>query len=198
MGQDGNKKPPESTLLEKPDAEQRPLLLRSISLASKSSTALSGNRGTEITALRSQNSETKDKNQGQLMQQQTLDAPPLSTEQHTTGPLMFKPSINLARLMFNRSKHGAANREFGYGKVLSFVLQYHDLNGLKVAMKQSMRVAGVRAFAMEVRNYTYQHVHTYMRNKCTYIRTWCIYVYYHYAVAVVCMYVLYIHVCHTP
>ena len=67
-----------------------------------------------------------------------------------TGSLMAKPSINLARLMYNRSRKGLEGKETGYARVLAFILRYHDLDGLRASMKQAMRLAGLRAFAMEV------------------------------------------------
>ena len=142
LGRDSRKLPPsfETMPWEKPSTEQRPAFLRSISLAAKSSERPS--------PLRSQSSDIKE--ESPLPRQRTMDNALSGPEQHTAAPLVFKPSYFLARLMYNRSKHSTENKEVGYRKVLAFVLRYHDLNGLRVTMKQSMRVAGVRAFAMEV------------------------------------------------
>ena len=147
-GEQETKKPPqqESASSDNLNPTQRPIFLRSVShvppnvLAASSSSDL-------IQPGRAQTSSAKE--EGGLMRQHTLDSPVATT---TQGALVFKPSINLARLMYNRSKQSSESKEVGYGKVMAFVLQYHDLNGLRMAMKQSMRVAGVRAFALEVGN----------------------------------------------
>lgn len=64
--------------------------------------------------------------------------------------LMAKPSKNLRKLMYSRSRQGPLSKETGYSRVMSFLLLYHDLDGLRASMKQSMRVAGIRTFALEV------------------------------------------------
>ena len=68
------------------------------------------------------------------------------------GSLMVKPSRNLRKLMYDRSRKCPDSKETGYHKVLAFVLRYHDLDGLRVTMKQFMRVAGIRTNAMEVKD----------------------------------------------
>ena len=95
-----------------------------------------------------------------------LDAPPQFSRQTTVGPspvmsgstessgLMMKPSMALAKLMYQRSRKGFDCKDSGYSRVLSFVQHYHDLEGLRVSMKQAMRVAVLRSFALEVRNDT--------------------------------------------
>jgi hypothetical protein len=141
------KKPPqqESVSSENLNPTQRPTFLRSVSHAVPNVLAASSSSDL-FQPGRAQTSSTKEKGGG-LMRQHTLDSP-LATSS-TQGALVFKPSINLARLMYSRSKQSSESKEVGYGKVMAFVLQYHDLNGLRMAMKQSMRVAGVRAFALE-------------------------------------------------
>ena len=67
-----------------------------------------------------------------------------------TSPFMLKPSRNLRQLIYKRSRSSPDNKDMGYRRVMAFVSSYHDLDGLRVSMKQSMRVAGVRTFAMEV------------------------------------------------
>lgn len=52
--------------------------------------------------------------------------------------------------MYNRSRQGPNSKEKGYKRVMAFVLRYHDLDGLRATMKQAMRVAGIRTFALEV------------------------------------------------
>ena len=69
---------------------------------------------------------------------------------HSSSSFMLKPSRNLRQLIYKRSRSSAENKDMGYRRVMAFVSSYHDLDGLRVSMKQSMRVAGVRAFAMEV------------------------------------------------
>lgn len=129
------------------DSVQRPALLRSVSHANPSPLTASSE---VFQPLRTQ-SGSGSKEEGGIVRKKTLGSPAAIVGQQTMGALVFKPSINLARLMYNRSKHSSEGKEVGYGKVLAFVLKYHDLNGLRVAMKQSMRVAGVRAFSLEVR-----------------------------------------------
>ncbi len=53
--------------------------------------------------------------------------------------------------MYNRSRQGPNSKEKGYKRVMAFVLRYHDLDGLRATMKQAMRVAGIRTFALDVR-----------------------------------------------
>ena len=59
--------------------------------------------------------------------------------------------------MYNRSRQGPNSKEKGYKRVMAFVLRYHDLDGLRATMKQAMRVAGIRTFALEVRRYMYMY-----------------------------------------
>lgn len=76
--------------------------------------------------------------------------PEEESSDHSSTSLMLKPSRNLRQLIYKRSRSSAENKDLGYRRVMAFVSSYHDLDGLRVSMKQSMRVAGVRAFAMEV------------------------------------------------
>ena len=118
-------------------AIQRPTYLRSVSMA------------VESHKLRTQ-SDSGEEDFPQFFHQHTVD----ETSPHDgsqTGSLMLKPSKNLRRLMYNRSRQGHESKETGYSRVLAFVLRYHDLDGLRVSMKQAMRMAGIRSFAMEVR-----------------------------------------------
>ena len=84
------------------------------------------------------------------------DGPPVFCQQMSEDPsgssfsFMLKPSRNLRQLIYKRSRSSPENKDLGYRRVMAFVSSYHDLDGLRVSMKQSMRVAGVRAFAMEV------------------------------------------------
>ena len=71
-------------------------------------------------------------------------------DSHLSSSLMVKPSRNLRQLIYKRSRSSPENKDMGYRRVMAFVLRYHDLDGLRASMKQSMRVAGIRAFAMEV------------------------------------------------
>ena len=65
-------------------------------------------------------------------------------------PLMSKPSKNLRQLMYNRSRQDPNSKETGYNRVMGFLFLYHDLDGLRASMKHSMRVAGIKSFALEV------------------------------------------------
>ena len=121
-------------------AIQRPTYLRSISMAVES----------HKFPQRTQSDSGEEDFPPQFFHQNTLD----ETSPHDgpqTGSLMLKPSKNLRRLMYNRSRQGQESKETGYSRVLAFVLRYHDLDGLRVSMKQAMRMAGIRTFAMEVR-----------------------------------------------
>ena len=129
---------------------QRPAFLRSVSQAAANPLAASSSSDL-FQPMRAQTGGGP-KEEASLLRQRTMESPvTTSTQQHMMGALVFRPSINLARLIYNRSKQSSESKEVGYGKVMTFVMQYHDLNGLRVAMKQSMRTAGVKAFAMEVR-----------------------------------------------
>lgn len=88
-----------------------------------------------------------------------LNAPPIISRQYThipesnisskhTSSLMTRPSMALANLMYLRSCH---SQDSGYDRLMTFVTCYHDLMGLKVTMKQMMRIASLRATALEVR-----------------------------------------------
>lgn len=137
----------EAVLPEQSHPIDRPAFLRSLSVSTANPVA--GSKSSEgMPPRRNQNSKVQEERS--IARQHTMDSPISTSEQHTMGSLVYKPSINLARLMYNRSKHSSDSKEIGYGKVMAFILQYHDLNGLRMAMKQSMRAAGVRAFAMEV------------------------------------------------
>ena len=128
-------------VFEKPSsAIQRPAFLRSVSMAV----------GSEKLSSKRTQSDSGEEESPQIPHQHTLDE---TTPQDAPdmGSLMLKPSKNLRRLMYNRSRQCQESKETGYGRVLLFVLRYHDLDGLRVSMKQAMRVAGIRTFAMEVR-----------------------------------------------
>ena len=68
----------------------------------------------------------------------------------SSSSLMVKPSKNLRQLIYKRSRSSPENKDSGYKRVMDFVMCHHDLDGLRVSMKQSMRMAGLRMFAMEV------------------------------------------------
>jgi len=122
-----------------PSAIQRPAFFRSVSMAV----------GTEKLSPKRTQSDSGEEESPQVPKQLTLDeAAPQDVPD--MGSLMLKPSKNLRRLMYNRSRQCQESKETGYGRVLMFVLHYHDLDGLRVSMKQAMRVAGIRTFAMEV------------------------------------------------
>ena len=118
---------------------QRPLYLRSVSVAT-------GAASKEI-AKRPQSE--SDETPSPVVRQSTVDDA-LSADSQDSS-LMVKPSRNLRHLMYTRSRHGPNSKETGYKRVMAFVLRYHDLDGLRVSMKQAMRVAGLRTFALEVR-----------------------------------------------
>ena len=136
----------ESVSSEHLGAAQRPGFLRSVSQAAPTSPLTASSSSDLFQPTRGGGT----REEGLLLRQRTLESPAASSTLHAMGALVFKPSINLARLIYNRSKQSADSKEVVYGKVMAFVMQYHDLNGLRAAMKQSMRTAGVRAFAMEV------------------------------------------------
>lgn len=72
------------------------------------------------------------------------------TPTESASGLMMKPSMALAKLMYQRSRKGLESKDTGYNRVLDFVQRYHDLEGLRVSMKQAMRIAVLRSFALEV------------------------------------------------
>ncbi len=99
--------------------------------------------------------------------EEILEAPPLLSRQKTEGPstdttessgLVMKPSMSLAKLMYQRSRKGIDCKDSGYSRVLNFVQRYHDLDGLRVSMKQAMRIAVLRSFALEVRTCTSTYI----------------------------------------
>ena len=123
----------ESTLT---DPSKRPLFLRSVSEAVKPSDQ-----------PQRHSVESSDDGSSVFRQPEDTGTP----SDHISSSLMLKPSRNLRQLIYKRSRSTPDNKDMGYRKVMAFVASYHDLDGLRVSMKQSMRVAGVRAFAMEVR-----------------------------------------------
>ena len=86
----------------------------------------------------------------QLGRQTTLGTTEEASKVSLGSSLMTKPSMALANLMYLRSKQGSEDKETGYGRVMHFVTHYHDLEGLRATMKQAMRVAVLRACALEV------------------------------------------------
>ena len=123
-----------------PFKQKPPAFLRSASLAT-------GVAPEPIKRIRSDSSE------------EVLEISPHFSRQTTVGPtsrvsesssLVMKPSMALAKLMYQRSRKGMDSEDSGYGRVLGFVQQYHDLEGLRVSMKQAMRVSVLRSCALEV------------------------------------------------
>ena len=95
-----------------------------------------------------------------LTRQRTLE-PPVGVSDPTDSTLMMKPSMALAKLMYLRSRQGSEGKESGYSRVISFVMRYHDLDGLKVSMKQAMRIAVLRYSALEVKISNHSHSSVY-------------------------------------
>ena len=121
---------------------RQPYLLRSASLATSHPAPLSrtySDSGEEAMNLTPQ-----------FSRQTTLATPEEASKASLGSSLMSKPSMALANLMYLRSKQGAEDKETGYGRVMHFVTRYHDLEGLRVTMKQAMRIAVLRACALEV------------------------------------------------
>ena len=123
------------------DNVKRPLYMRSVSEAVKS----------KGDGPQRNMSDSGEDSQGlhPLHYQQTLDETATASDQLPSS-LMVKPSRNLRQLIYKRSRSDPDNKDMGYRRVIAFVLRYHDLDGLRVSMKQSMRIAGIRAFALEV------------------------------------------------
>lgn len=86
----------------------------------------------------------------QLGRQTTVATTDEASKVSPGSSLMTKPSMALANLMYLRSQQGSEDKETGYGRVMHFVTRYHDLEGLRATMKQAMRVAVLRACALEV------------------------------------------------
>ncbi|XP_019855060.1 PREDICTED: E3 ubiquitin-protein ligase MYCBP2-like isoform X1 [Amphimedon queenslandica] len=63
-----------------------------------------------------------------------------------SSSLMHKPSMALANLMYMRS---ISKDDSGYERIMKFIGTYHDLLGLKTTMKHMMRIASLRATALE-------------------------------------------------
>ena len=123
------------------DNVKRPLYMRSVSEAVKS----------KGDGPQRNMSDSGEDSQGlhPLHYQQTLDVTATASDQLPSS-LMVKPSRNLRQLIYKRSRSDPDNKDMGYRRVMAFVLRYHDLDGLRVSMKQSMRIAGIRTFALEV------------------------------------------------
>lgn len=122
-----------------PVTPRQPYFLRSVSLAA--------GKPVPLARTYSDSGEESMDTTPQLNRQQTLAT---ENDASSSSSLMSKPSMALANLMYLRSKQGAEGREAGYGKVMNFVMRYHDLEGLRVTMKQAMRIAMLRACALEV------------------------------------------------
>lgn len=123
---------------------QRPSYLRSYSIAT----------GTASKEVAKRPQSESDETPSPVTRQSTIDDVLASSADSQDSSLMVKPSRNLRQLMYNRSRQGPNSKETGYKRVMAFVLRYHDLDGLRATMKQAMRVAGIRHFALEVRSYT--------------------------------------------
>ena len=122
--------------------QRPPLYMRSMSMATDS-------RGDITKRTYSDSGENGLDALPSLSRQKTLE-PTAPGESSESSSLMTKPSMALAKLMYLRSRQSKEGKETGYNRVMSFVTQYHDLQGLKATMKQMMRIAGLRAFALEV------------------------------------------------
>ena len=123
-----------------PSPGQRPLYLRSVSIAT----------GTAVKEVSKRPQSESEETPSPVMRQSTVDDAASSVDAQDSS-LMVKPSRNLRQLMYNRSRQGPNSKEKGYKRVMAFVLRYHDLDGLRASMKQAMRVAGIRTFALEVK-----------------------------------------------
>lgn len=120
---------------------QRPSYLRSYSIAT----------GTASKEVSKRPQSESDETPSPVLRQSTIDDIASGSADSQVNSLMVKPSRNLRQLMYNRSRQGPNSKETGYKRVMAFVLRYHDLDGLRASMKQAMRVAGIRTFALEVR-----------------------------------------------
>ena len=123
-------------------AQQRPSYLRSYSIAT----------GTASKEVAKRPQSESDETPSPVIRQSTVDDVIASSADSQDSSLMMKPSRNLRQLMYNRSRQGPNSKESGYKRVMAFVLRYHDLDGLRASMKQAMRVAGIRTFALDVRH----------------------------------------------
>jgi len=83
----------------------------------------------------------------------------LKREQHHISPedtegvfdrpsLLERPSMALARLVYKRSRH--EDKEDPYAPIIAFIISRHDLDGLRVTMRQTMCTAAIKSHALEV------------------------------------------------
>ena len=62
--------------------------------------------------------------------------------------LVERPSMALARLVYKRSRH--EDKEDPYNPIIAFIINKHDLDGLRVTMRQAMCTAAIKNHAIEV------------------------------------------------
>lgn len=119
-------------------AMSRPKFLRSISLWPEGSQASPAEDG----------SPEVDKTSSLKRQQQLHMSPEDSETVFDRPSLVERPSMALARLIYKRSRH--ADKEDPYAPIVAFIVNKHDLDGLRVTMRQAMCTAAIKSHALEV------------------------------------------------
>ena len=68
--------------------------------------------------------------------------------------MLKHPSAAMSKLIASVDKGGADDGDRALQRpVMSFIVQRHDLEGLQLAMRQGLRKAACRVFAMQVRKH---------------------------------------------
>lgn len=124
----------------------RPKFLRSVSMWPESGQSPTENEPSDIDKTSS------------LKRQQQYMSPEDSEGVFDRPSLVERPSMALARLVYKRSRH--EDKEDPYAPILAFIISRHDLDGLRVTMRQAMCTAAIKSHALEV--WSLQFVYTYM------------------------------------
>eukprot|EP00058_Branchiostoma_floridae_P002865 XP_002588353.1 hypothetical protein BRAFLDRAFT_81492 [Branchiostoma floridae] len=82
----------------------------------------------------------------------------VSGNSESGSSLLRHPSSQLARLVESRAKQRDLRDKARQWPVIAFIIQRHDLEGLEVAMRQSLRKAACRVHAMEALNWLLRSV----------------------------------------
>ena len=115
----------------------RPKFLRSVSLWPEAGHTPTEDEPAEI-----------DKTSSLKRQQQQHMSPEDNEGVFDRPSLLERPSMALARLVYKRSRH--EDKEDPYNPIIAFIINKHDLDGLRVTMRQAMCTAAIKNHAIEV------------------------------------------------
>lgn len=127
----------------------RPKFLRSVSLWPESLQSTAEDESTEVDKTSS------------LKRQQQFHSPEDGEGVFDRPSLLERPSMALARLVYRRSRQDKEDPD-PYTPIIAFIINKHDLDGLRVTMRQAMCTAAIKSHALEVCDVTLQSLYMYM------------------------------------